>query len=76
MGHCRLLVEGGASIAGMTRSVYSSALHLAAANGEKLIVEWLLAEGGVHLSDVDEQEYTALLSTTDHLANDNAKMIG
>jgi ankyrin repeat protein len=43
----RLLVQGGASIAG-TR-VHLSALNLAAKEGQALIVEWLLEEGGASI---------------------------
>jgi hypothetical protein len=58
----RLLVQGGASIA--ETSVHHSALHHAAIYGKISIVEWLLADGGANISDVDDARgFTALLLT-------------
>jgi hypothetical protein len=42
------------------------ALHQAAVLGKTLIGEWLLAEGGAKISDVDCRGFTALLSTADY----------
>jgi ankyrin repeat protein len=56
----RQLVEGGASITETKGSL--SPLNLAAYHGKQLIVHWLLAEGGAHISDVDSRGFTALLS--------------
>lgn len=72
----KLLVHGGASIA-ETRTQLS-ALDQAAATGEALIVEWVLAEGGANISDVDSNEgFTALLSAAydTRRLNDNVKTI-
>jgi hypothetical protein len=45
----KLLVEGEANIAGTNSDL--SALELAVITGDIAIVEWLLAEGGAHISD-------------------------
>jgi ankyrin repeat protein len=50
----RLLVQGGANITG--------AVHHAMRLKKILIVEWLLAEGGANISEVDDTGHTVLLS--------------
>jgi hypothetical protein len=56
----RLLVQGGASIAGTSRHL--SALNQAVIFGKTSIVEWLLAESGATVSDVSGiRGFTALL---------------
>jgi hypothetical protein len=70
----KLLVEGGASIAGTHKSM--SALNLAAYLCKTSIVEWLLAEEWASISDADEvgsrAEFTTLMyaahSTSENFA--------
>jgi hypothetical protein len=70
----KLLVQGGASIAGT--SVDLSALNLAAGFGEVLIVEWLLAEGGANISDVYSGGCIALLTAAkQYLTNENVETV-
>jgi hypothetical protein len=69
----RLLVKGGASIAG-THETFS-ALHWAAILGRKLVVAWLLAEGGANITEVNDKGYTALLSAALKLTIDNVKTV-
>jgi hypothetical protein len=60
----RLLVQGGASIAdsiSSSRYCRISAVNWAADHGKTSIVEWLLAEGGASISDVDHEGVTILL---------------
>jgi ankyrin repeat protein len=46
-------------------------LHQAAIRGETLIIEWLPAEGGARISEVDALGFTALLLAANHLASKN-----
>jgi hypothetical protein len=66
--------KGPCSIAGT--SVDYSALHWAAACGRTSIVEWLLAEGGANVSDVDDEGFTALLFAAENFfTGENVKTI-
>jgi hypothetical protein len=67
----KLLVEGEANIAGTNSDL--SALELAVITGDIAIVEWLLAEGGAHISDVDDDGYTGLLTAADRLTDKNVE---
>jgi hypothetical protein len=72
----KLLVQGGVRIEETSKS--DSALEYAAVHGKILIVEWLLAEGGKYISEVNKHGFTTLLSAAGNwnLTNDHLQTIG
>jgi ankyrin repeat protein len=73
----RLLVQGGASIPASINKTRKniSALNFAAILGRNRIIEWLLAEGGANIYEVDAFGYNTLMHAANHLTNENVKTV-